>query len=143
MDDLNNDSLYSPTSKHATEAQVVRGRRIDLKRALKARHVTMIRYVLTSPSESKEMLKFFTHSIGGWLLVFGMRVHISVTKALASGVIGTGLFLGTATALANGGPVGLLLGYVIVGSMCYGVMVIHSSIFEPFASNLTPNIRLL
>ena len=37
------------------------------------------------------------------------------------GAIGTGLFLGTATALANGGPIGLLLGYVAVGSICYSV----------------------
>ncbi|KAN0100780.1 amino acid-polyamine-Organocation superfamily protein [Tylopilus felleus] len=39
------------------------------------------------------------------------------------GVIGTGLFVGTATSLANGGPVGLLLGYVIMGSIVLAVMV--------------------
>ncbi|KAF5313268.1 hypothetical protein D9619_003037 [Psilocybe cf. subviscida] len=39
------------------------------------------------------------------------------------GVIGTGLFLGTATALENGGPVGLLLGYSFMGSICYAVMI--------------------
>ncbi|EMD41814.1 hypothetical protein CERSUDRAFT_79441 [Gelatoporia subvermispora B] len=39
------------------------------------------------------------------------------------GVIGTGLFLGTAGSLANGGPVGLLLGYGIVGTICYSVMI--------------------
>ncbi|KAJ3491909.1 hypothetical protein NLI96_g345 [Meripilus lineatus] len=39
------------------------------------------------------------------------------------GVIGTGLFLGTATALQNGGPVGILLGYSAVGSICYVVMI--------------------
>ena len=38
------------------------------------------------------------------------------------GVIGTGLFLGTATALHNGGPLGLLLGYMTMGSVCYAVM---------------------
>lgn len=38
------------------------------------------------------------------------------------GVIGTGLFLGTATALHNGGPLGLLLGYMTMGSVCYCVM---------------------
>ena len=37
------------------------------------------------------------------------------------GVIGTGLFLGTASSLQNGGPVGLLLGYAIVGTVCYCV----------------------
>ena len=40
-----------------------------------------------------------------------------------AGVIGTGLFLGTATSLANGGPIGLLLGYMTIGSICYSVMV--------------------
>uniref|UniRef100_A0A0W0FY83 Putative amino acid permease n=1 Tax=Moniliophthora roreri TaxID=221103 RepID=A0A0W0FY83_MONRR len=39
------------------------------------------------------------------------------------GVIGTGLFLGTANALRNGGPIGLLLGYMIVGSICWSVMI--------------------
>ncbi|KAI0307842.1 amino acid permease [Multifurca ochricompacta] len=39
------------------------------------------------------------------------------------GVIGTGLFLGTANSLQAGGPVGLLLGYLVVGSICYSVMV--------------------
>lgn len=39
------------------------------------------------------------------------------------GVIGTGLFLGTAGALRNGGPIGLLLGYSIVGSVCLAVMI--------------------
>ena len=42
------------------------------------------------------------------------------------GVIGTGLFLGTANSLQAGGPLGLLLGYLIVGTICYSVMV-HSS----------------
>jgi amino acid transporter len=32
------------------------------------------------------------------------------------GVIGTGLFLGTANALKNGGPLGLLLGYAAMGA---------------------------
>ena len=39
------------------------------------------------------------------------------------GVIGTGLFLGTANSLASGGPVGLLLGYILIGTICYSVMV--------------------
>ncbi|KIJ33471.1 hypothetical protein M422DRAFT_35495 [Sphaerobolus stellatus SS14] len=39
------------------------------------------------------------------------------------GVIGTGLFLGTAGSLANGGPGGLLLGYLVVSSVCVGVMI--------------------
>ncbi|KII83798.1 hypothetical protein PLICRDRAFT_180140 [Plicaturopsis crispa FD-325 SS-3] len=47
--------------------------------------------------------------------------HISMLSL--GGVIGTGLFLGTATALANGGPVGFLLGYAITGTICYSVMI--------------------
>ncbi|GAA5983478.1 hypothetical protein JCM11641_005822 [Rhodosporidiobolus odoratus] len=39
------------------------------------------------------------------------------------GVIGTGLFLGVANALRNGGPLSLLLGYAAVGSICYSVMI--------------------
>jgi hypothetical protein len=39
------------------------------------------------------------------------------------GVIGTGLFLGTGGALANGGPLGLLLGYCIMGAVCMSVML--------------------
>ncbi|KAH9919155.1 amino acid permease-domain-containing protein [Epithele typhae] len=35
------------------------------------------------------------------------------------GVIGTGLFLGSAEALKNGGPIGALIGYMIVGSVVY------------------------
>ena len=34
------------------------------------------------------------------------------------GVIGTGLFLGTGGALSHGGPIGLLLGYAIMGTIC-------------------------
>ncbi|KAG1741309.1 amino acid permease [Suillus lakei] len=39
------------------------------------------------------------------------------------GVIGTGLFLGTATALLEGGPVGLLLRHTFMGTLCYCVMI--------------------
>ncbi|KIJ64041.1 hypothetical protein HYDPIDRAFT_28933 [Hydnomerulius pinastri MD-312] len=46
-----------------------------------------------------------------------------VTMISIGGVIGTGLFLGTASALMEGGPLGLLLGYAFIGSMCYCVMV--------------------
>jgi amino acid transporter len=47
--------------------------------------------------------------------------HIAMISI--GGVIGTGLFLGTANSLRNGGPVGLLLGYMMMGSICYCVMV--------------------
>ncbi|PPQ89594.1 hypothetical protein CVT25_012339 [Psilocybe cyanescens] len=47
--------------------------------------------------------------------------HIAMISI--GGVIGTGLFLGTAGSLANGGPVGLLLGYTTMGSICFCVML--------------------
>lgn len=46
--------------------------------------------------------------------------HISMIAI--GGTIGTGLFVGSGSALATGGPVGLLLGYVIMGFIVYGVM---------------------
>ncbi|SJX66314.1 probable general amino acid permease [Sporisorium reilianum f. sp. reilianum] len=39
------------------------------------------------------------------------------------GVIGTGLFLGTASSLHNAGPLGLFLGYLVMGSVCYAMMM--------------------
>ncbi|KAF7356485.1 AA-permease domain-containing protein [Mycena venus] len=40
-----------------------------------------------------------------------------VSMIAVAGTIGTGLFLGSGKALANGGPVGALLGYMIVGGL--------------------------
>ncbi|KAF5377694.1 hypothetical protein D9615_005238 [Tricholomella constricta] len=47
--------------------------------------------------------------------------HIAMISI--GGVIGTGLFLGTAVSLRDGGPVGLLLGYIVMGTICYSVMI--------------------
>ncbi|KNZ73488.1 Lysine-specific permease [Termitomyces sp. J132] len=55
--------------------------------------------------------------------------HIAMISI--GGVIGTGLFLGTATGLKNGGPLGMIritpyrlwLGYIVMGSICYSVMI--------------------
>ncbi|KIK71217.1 hypothetical protein GYMLUDRAFT_33353 [Collybiopsis luxurians FD-317 M1] len=47
--------------------------------------------------------------------------HIAMISI--GGVIGTGLFLGTAESLAAGGPVGLLLGYITVGTVCWATMI--------------------
>ncbi|EAU92901.2 amino acid transporter [Coprinopsis cinerea okayama7 len=47
--------------------------------------------------------------------------HIAMISI--GGVIGTGLFLGTAIALQNGGPLGLLLGYMAMGTLCYSIMI--------------------
>lgn len=79
-----------------------------------------------------------------------IRSSINAELFSIGGVIGTGLFLvnsvvlireicstnrvhftnaafqGTATALQNGGPVGLLLGYITVGTICYSVMVLFT-----------------
>ncbi|KAH9849492.1 amino acid permease-domain-containing protein [Lenzites betulinus] len=49
------------------------------------------------------------------------RKHIGMISI--GGVIGTGLFLGSADALRNGGPVGAFLGYWIVGSVVYCLCV--------------------
>lgn len=52
--------------------------------------------------------------------------HVMKSRHIAmisiGGVIGTGLFLGTAGSLKAGGPVGLWLGYIIIGSICYAMM---------------------
>ncbi|KAH9944440.1 amino acid permease [Epithele typhae] len=47
--------------------------------------------------------------------------HIAMISI--GGVIGTGLFLGSGSALAKGGPIGLLLGYLTVGTVCFSVMI--------------------
>ncbi|KAJ5105116.1 hypothetical protein NUU61_002463 [Penicillium alfredii] len=39
------------------------------------------------------------------------------------GTIGTGLFIGSGTAIANAGPVGALIAYIFVGSIVYSVMM--------------------
>ncbi|KAH9919190.1 amino acid permease-domain-containing protein [Epithele typhae] len=49
------------------------------------------------------------------------RRHIGMISI--GGVIGTGLFLGSAEALKNGGPIGSLIGYMIVGSMVFCLCV--------------------
>ncbi|GAA5918585.1 hypothetical protein JCM5296_004141 [Sporobolomyces johnsonii] len=47
--------------------------------------------------------------------------HIAMISI--GGVIGTGLFLGTAQSLQKAGPLGLLLAYMIVGSMVWCMMI--------------------
>lgn len=46
-----------------------------------------------------------------------------LTKFDQGGTIGTGLFIGSGNALAHGGPVGALLGYVIMGVFVYFMML--------------------
>ena len=45
------------------------------------------------------------------------------------GAIGTGLIIGSGPGLAASGPVGLLLSYIYVGSLCYAMMAVsHASV---------------
>ncbi|TXT07683.1 uncharacterized protein COLE_04607 [Cutaneotrichosporon oleaginosum] len=46
-----------------------------------------------------------------------------ITMISIGGVLGTGLFLYTGSALAEGGPLGILLAYSLMGTMCYAVMI--------------------
>nr|GAT46816.1 predicted protein [Mycena chlorophos] len=50
-----------------------------------------------------------------------------VSMIAIAGTIGTGLFLASGKALANGGPVGALLGYVIVGVLV-GLMMVYDGL---------------
>ena len=67
----------------------------NLKRQLKDRHVAMI-------------------SIGGAPTYPTCSTRPSKSPL---GVIGTGLFLGTAGSLRSGGPIGLLLGYIVLSGI--------------------------
>ena len=46
-----------------------------------------------------------------------------MTMIALGGAIGTGLFIGSGAALADGGPVGCWLGYILMSSMVYSMMV--------------------
>ncbi|KAF9480121.1 dicarbixylic amino acid permease [Pholiota conissans] len=46
-----------------------------------------------------------------------------ISMIALGGAVGTGLIIGSGTALVRGGPLGLLLGYSYVGFVCYLVMV--------------------
>jgi hypothetical protein len=91
---------FSDASDHDTESINGPPQHATLQRKLKNRHIAMIRCV-------------DFHSI---------PIKCSPSSSIG-GVIGTGLFVGTASSLANGGPVGLLLGYLVMGSIVYSVMI--------------------
>lgn len=57
------------------------------------------------------------------------------------GVIGTGLFLGTADNLENAGPAGLLLSYLIMSSLLYSVMVCRLNDYEDLERQLLISCR--
>jgi len=87
------ESLKGPTELHGEGA---------LLRQLKNRHIAMI-------------------SIGGVIgtgMLFPSKIYLTIENPFYQG-----LFLGTASALEHGGPVGLLLGYITMGTICYSVMV--------------------
>ncbi|KAI0748018.1 dicarbixylic amino acid permease [Daedaleopsis nitida] len=46
-----------------------------------------------------------------------------ISMIALGGAIGTGLIIGSGTALVRGGPLGIFLGYAFVGTVCYMVMV--------------------
>lgn len=91
----------------------------SLQRQMKNRHIAMIRYVALYASDLKD-IDIRTQT---WVLLivleacgFLLAPHFERQSLLPSllGVIGTGLFLGTAAGLQTGGPVGLLLAYALV-----------------------------
>ncbi|GAA5969023.1 hypothetical protein JCM3765_005268 [Sporobolomyces pararoseus] len=45
-----------------------------------------------------------------------------ISMIAIGGSIGTGLVIGSGSGLAKGGPVGLLIAYIVMGAMCFGVM---------------------
>ncbi|CAO1632411.1 unnamed protein product [Parajaminaea phylloscopi] len=45
-----------------------------------------------------------------------------ISMIAIGGAVGTGLILGSGSALRTAGPVGLLIAYIIMGSVCYGVI---------------------
>ncbi|SPO31633.1 probable general amino acid permease [Ustilago trichophora] len=96
-----------------------------------------------SPSEEKDKSGSFTHK-GDVVATLEDGVGANSTNAFdqrkgeelkhallprhmamisIGGVIGTGLFLGTASSLHNAGPLGLWLGYLVMGSVCYAMMM--------------------
>ncbi|ORY31267.1 amino acid transporter [Naematelia encephala] len=72
------------------------------------------------------------HPAHGDGFVDAQVVHSGVQRTLKQrhmamialgGAIGTGLFVGSGSALASGGPVGVWLGYIFMASMVYAMMV--------------------
>nr|GAT58728.1 predicted protein [Mycena chlorophos] len=47
----------------------------------------------------------------------------NISMIALGGAVGTGLIIGSGTALAHGGPLGLFLGYLFVGAVCWFVMI--------------------
>ena len=63
-----------------------------------------------------------TYGVGGVGRTHRRLNSKHVTFIGFSGGIGTGLFIGTGSALAKAGPLGLLLAFIIVGAILWCVM---------------------
>ncbi|PQE06248.1 Amino acid polyamine transporter I protein [Rutstroemia sp. NJR-2017a BBW] len=70
--------------------------------------------------------------VGCGVLMFRTLTFSSRQMIAIGGVIGTGLFLGTASDLENGGPAGLLIGYCIMASLLYSVMIALGEMVSQF-----------
>jgi amino acid transporter len=53
-----------------------------------------------------------------------------LTMIAVAGSVGTGLFVGTGSALAAGGPIGLLIAYLIVGVLLINVTQVFQTLFS-------------
>ena len=122
------ESAKTSVAMHAEGSSSCEGlisHRYKLQRQLKNRHVSMIRLVLKGalvfPDTHKVAL--LVSEVSDFLVQCSLLRLSLTTLSSPIGVIGTGLFLSTATGLANGGPLGLLLSYCVVGSICYSIMV--------------------
>ncbi|KAF8649785.1 hypothetical protein AX16_005551 [Volvariella volvacea WC 439] len=83
-------------------------------------------------SEKHSVYPTASSNDGGWITEAEGPTETKLSRQLKNrhiamisigGVIGVGLFLGTAGALRNGGPLGLLLGYITMGTICWTVMI--------------------
>lgn len=86
------------------EKQVIPGTTVQLKRRLQSRHLQMIAIGMRKP--------FCLICLVSLLIIF----H-------SGGTIGTGLFIGSGSAIADAGPAGALIAYAFVGTLVYSVMI--------------------
>ena len=88
----------------------------SLKRQMKDRHIAMIRYGDSLRLVNHHLTHTSIHdfSIGGMGILSPRHSRGLLYLYIPIGVIGTGLFLGTAAGLQTRGPVGLLLAYMVV-----------------------------
>ncbi|KAL8276435.1 hypothetical protein RQP46_011137 [Phenoliferia psychrophenolica] len=68
--------------------------------------------------------------------------HIGIIAIASS--IGTGLFLGSASALSNAGPLGLLLGYAVMGLLTCAIALMSAELaaFRPVAGGTTRHVYM-